>query len=451
MADESAKSGVLGHLPPWPRKALNNSVIGMEQAYRQRKGLPLLSDADIEALKAGQPMAWESGDGASAPLAASSAPPVAPVAPPPPAATATSTAAAGNAALSDDVAKWVAEGRKWSKSTIAAEQARRGRKGLPALNDIEIAALLGEPVESVAAAPAAAAPVPAAPRPTAPSGPISADVAKWVAEGKKWSKSTIAAEQARRSRKSLPALNDAEITALLGEPATPAAAPAASVPAAAPAAPAPAAPRPVAAKAAPPSAAASVARTGTSTSYVGTPAVGTSKAAAAGGVASIGPEDSEVNQQRRRLAWSAVAAFLVAWFLAFFRFFLPRTLFEPATSFKIGYPEEYGLGVDTKFQQKYRIWIDRTPDRIFVIYARCTHLGCTPDWKPSENKFKCPCHGSGYDSEGINFEGPAPRPMDRAKVEIAPDGQILVDVSKLYQWPKGQPTQFNEDGAYLRA
>jgi cytochrome b6-f complex iron-sulfur subunit len=450
MADESAKGGVLGHLPPWPRQALNNSVIGMEQAYRQRKGLPLLTDADIEALKAGQPMAWESGDGGSAP-APSSAPPVAPVAPPPLAETTTSTsaAAAGSAALSEDVAKWVAEGRKWSKSTIAAEQARRGRKGLPALNDAEIAALLGEPVESVAAAPAApAAPTAAAPLPAAPSGAIGAEVAKWVAEGKKWSKSTIAAEQARRSRKGLPTLNDAEIAALLGEPAAPAAAPAASVPATAAAT--PAAPRP-AAKAAPASAAASVARTGTSTSYVGTPAVGTSRAAAAGGVASIGPEDSEVNQQRRRLAWSAIAAFLVAWFLAFFRFFLPRTLFEPATSFKIGYPEEYGLGVDTKFQQRYRIWVDRTPDRIFVIYARCTHLGCTPDWKPSENKFKCPCHGSGYDSEGINFEGPAPRPMDRAKVEIAPDGQILVDVSKLYQWPKGQPTQFNEDGAYLRA
>ncbi len=149
--------------------------------------------------------------------------------------------------------------------------------------------------------------------------------------------------------------------------------------------------------------------------------------------------------------WATVAAFLTAWFLAFFRFFLPRTLFEPATSFKIGYPAEYGLGVDTKFQQKYRIWVDRTPDRMFVIYARCTHLGCTPDWKPSENKFKCPCHGSGYDSEGVNFEGPAPRPMDRAHVEVAPDGQILVDVSKLYQWPKGQPTQFNDPGAFLRA
>src|SRR5580704_9080363 len=447
MADESAKAGgVLGHLPPWPRQALNNSVIGMEQAYRQRKGLPLLSDGDIEALKAGQPMAWESGDGGAAPVA-SSAPPVAPVAASPAVSTtASTTAAAGNNGLSEDVAKWVAEGRKWSKSTIAAEQARRGRKGLPTLNNVEIAALLGEPVESAAAPAASAPPAAAAPVPTAatPSGPISAEVAKWVAEGRKWSKSTIAAEQARRGRKGLPTLNDAEIAALLGEPA--AAAPAAAVPVAATA---PAAARPAAAKAAPPSAAASVARTGESTSYVGTPAVGTSRAAAAGGVASIGPENSEVNQQRRRLVWSAVAAFLVAWLLAFFRFFLPRTLFEPATSFKIGYPEEYGLGVDTKFQQRYRIWVDRTPDRIFVIYARCTHLGCTPDWKPSENKFKCPCHGSGYDSEGVNFEGPAPRPMDRAKVEIAPDGEIIVDVAKLYSWPKGQPSQFNDPGSYL--
>src|SRR6185295_15761637 len=102
------------------------------------------------------------------------------------------------------------------KSTIAAEQARRGRKGLPALNNAEMSALLGEPVEesaapvAVAAAPVAPAAQSAAPATPEPSGPISAEVAKWVAEGKKWSKSTIAAEQARRGRKSLPALTDAE-------------------------------------------------------------------------------------------------------------------------------------------------------------------------------------------------------------------------------------------------
>ncbi len=391
MADDSPKSvgnGVLGHLPPLPRRALSNSFLAMEQASRQREGLPLLTDADIEALKAGRPMSWESGDAAPAPVTTSPPPTPAPAttaaAPAAPVPAAAATTPAPSAGISEQVAKWVAAGKKWSKSAIAAEQAGRSRSGLPALNDAEVAALLGEP-----AAPAAAAP-------TAPQS---------------------------------------------------AAATAASAPRPAAATPAPA-PRPAAATVTA-SAAASVARSGESTRYVGTPAVGTSKAAASGGVASVGPEDNEVNQGRRRLAWSAIAAFLTAWFIAFFRFFLPRTLFEPATSFKIGYPEEFGLGVDTKFQQKYRIWVDRTPDRLFVIYARCTHLGCTPDWKAGENKFKCPCHGSGYDSEGVNFEGPAPRPMDRAHIERSPDGQILVDVSRLYQWPKGQPSQFNDDGSYL--
>jgi hypothetical protein len=69
MAEES-KTGILGRLPPLPRPALNNSVIGMEQAYRQRKGLPLLTADDIEALKAGQPMPWEVGGSSPAPSSA---------------------------------------------------------------------------------------------------------------------------------------------------------------------------------------------------------------------------------------------------------------------------------------------------------------------------------------------------------------------------------------------
>jgi cytochrome b6-f complex iron-sulfur subunit len=367
MADEKT----LGRLPKWPRNALNNSVIAAEQAYRKRSGLPLLTDADIEALKAGVQMSWENGDGATATATAA---PSAPVSAAPPAAIVAAAPAAGG--FSPDVEKWLAAGKKWSKSAIAAEQARRKRNNLASLTDAEVTALLGEPASASpasTAAPAAATASAAASRPTPAAAP----------------------------KPSLP-----------------------NVP--------------------------QVARSGESTRYVGTPAVGTSKAAAAGGIPTVGPEDTHIDRRRRSLVWSAVAAFLVAWFLAFFRFFLPRTLFEPSTSFKIGYPSDFALGVDTKFQQKYRIWVDRTPDRMFVIYARCTHLGCTPDWKPAENKFKCPCHGSGYDSEGINFEGPAPRPMDRAKVEQAPDGQIVVNVAKLYQWPKGQPSQFDDDGAYLK-
>jgi len=159
--------------------------------------------------------------------------------------------------------------------------------------------------------------------------------------------------------------------------------------------------------------------------------------------------DPPVNKMRRRIVWSAIAASLVAYFLMFLRFFLPRSILEPSSTFRIGAPGDYALGVDTKWQQQYRIWVTRTSDRLFVIYARCTHLGCTPDWKASENKFKCPCHGSGYDSEGVNFEGPAPRPMDRAHVELDAEGQIQVDLARLYAWPKGEVSKFDEPGAFI--
>jgi cytochrome b6-f complex iron-sulfur subunit len=154
-------------------------------------------------------------------------------------------------------------------------------------------------------------------------------------------------------------------------------------------------------------------------------------------------------QRRRRIVTTCILGFLGTNFLMFLRFFFPRVLFEPKTVFTIGYPSDFGFGVDSKFQQDDRIWVVRNSERIFVIFARCTHLGCTPDWKPSEHKFKCPCHGSGYDSEGINFEGPAPRPMDRAKIELNAEGQIVVDTSVLFEWPKGQKSHFDDPGAYL--
>lgn len=74
----------------------------------------------------------------------------------------------------------------------------------------------------------------------------------------------------------------------------------------------------------------------------------------------------------------------------------------------------------------------RDAGTLFVILAKCTHLGCTPDWKEAESKFKCPCHGSGFDMEGITFEGPAPRPLDRLHVELDAGGRIVVDKARLY-------------------
>ena len=52
--------------------------------------------------------------------------------------------------------------------------------------------------------------------------------------------------------------------------------------------------------------------------------------------------------------------------------------------------------VSEKYKQDQRVWIVREETGIYAIFAKCTHLGCTPRWLAAENKFKCPCHGSGF-------------------------------------------------------
>ena len=63
-----------------------------------------------------------------------------------------------------------------------------------------------------------------------------------------------------------------------------------------------------------------------------------------------------------------------------------------------------------------------------AVSTVCTHLGCTPNWLQGDQKFKCPCHGSGYYINGVNFEGPTPRPLERFAVSVdAVSGYVRVD------------------------
>ena len=159
------------------------------------------------------------------------------------------------------------------------------------------------------------------------------------------------------------------------------------------------------------------------------------------------PDEARTTARRRRFVMAAVLGTLSVNLLMFLRFFFPRALYEPKTKFTIGYPTDFGFGVDTKFQKDHRIWVVRNTEGIFVISAICTHLGCTPDWKPSENKFKCPCHGSGFYITGVNFEGPAPRPLERMAIRLSEDGSLEVDKSRKFQQELGQwndPASFVE-------
>jgi len=73
------------------------------------------------------------------------------------------------------------------------------------------------------------------------------------------------------------------------------------------------------------------------------------------------------------------------------------------------------------------VWIVRSAQGIYALWARCTHLGCTPNWFISEMRFKCPCHGSNYNPAGDVLAGPAPKPLWRCRVEITATGDLVID------------------------
>ena len=125
------------------------------------------------------------------------------------------------------------------------------------------------------------------------------------------------------------------------------------------------------------------------------------------------------------------------------RFMFPNVLAEPPSRFKVGFREGFPAGkVETKFVPQYGVWVVNADfqgqQQIYALKTVCTHLGCTPNWLEAEQKFKCPCHGSGFYKDGINFEGPAPRPLERYAIRVSDDGQLEIDKSKAFQEELGQ-------------
>ncbi|UUO08043.1 Rieske 2Fe-2S domain-containing protein [Blastopirellula sp. J2-11] len=125
------------------------------------------------------------------------------------------------------------------------------------------------------------------------------------------------------------------------------------------------------------------------------------------------------------------------------RFMFPNVRTEPPMKFKAGTPADLSPGqVETKYKSQFAVWVVRAEyegqPQIYALSTVCTHLGCTPNWLEAEQKFKCPCHGSGFYKDGVNFEGPAPRPLERYAIRIADDGQLEIDKSRVYQQELGQ-------------
>jgi cytochrome b6-f complex iron-sulfur subunit len=142
------------------------------------------------------------------------------------------------------------------------------------------------------------------------------------------------------------------------------------------------------------------------------------------------------------IGFVGLATTFALWTLGTVRFMFPNILREPPSRFSVGTPDKFPAGqVEERFKAQFGVWIVNAEyngqQQIVALKSVCTHLGCTPNWLEAEQKFKCPCHGSGFYKDGINFEGPAPRPLERYAISIASDGSIEVDKSRTFQEEMG--------------
>jgi Rieske Fe-S protein len=90
-------------------------------------------------------------------------------------------------------------------------------------------------------------------------------------------------------------------------------------------------------------------------------------------------------------------------------------------------PDEIGpnTGQIFRFGSRPGILI-RTPDGDLRAYeAMCTHLDCIVQYRDDISRIWCACHNGHYDLNGINIQGPPPRPLQRFTVNVQEDRIVI--------------------------
>jgi len=111
-------------------------------------------------------------------------------------------------------------------------------------------------------------------------------------------------------------------------------------------------------------------------------------------------------------------------------FFFPTVLFEPSPVFPVGFPVDYVPGTVTTLKAR-KVFIVREGNSFKAISVICQHLGCAVHWTKEKNIYECPCHGSKYYKNGVNFAGPAPKPLYHYEMSVDDNGKLVVNTEKI--------------------
>jgi cytochrome b6-f complex iron-sulfur subunit len=107
---------------------------------------------------------------------------------------------------------------------------------------------------------------------------------------------------------------------------------------------------------------------------------------------------------------------------------------EQAKTYVVHFPKDVHWllsGSNLSDELSYETFVQDTDGSYWVaLYQRCVHLGCTVPYRNDCYSFKCPCHGSHYNTDGEYLDGPAPRSLDRFHMYFSGD-EVIVDTGNL--------------------
>lgn len=92
----------------------------------------------------------------------------------------------------------------------------------------------------------------------------------------------------------------------------------------------------------------------------------------------------------------------------------------------IGRANEIPEGVAHKVVVGKRVAIVINDGALKAFDAACTHQGCKVNWDAGARRLTCPCHGAVFDTDGRPLRGPARRPLETLRLEVSPQGDVIV-------------------------
>ena len=75
--------------------------------------------------------------------------------------------------------------------------------------------------------------------------------------------------------------------------------------------------------------------------------------------------------------------------------------------------------------ERVLVFKDRT-EKIRALSAKCTHEGCTVQFKPEDALIWCACHNGKFDLDGRVISGPPPRALAAYRVSGSPATKLVV-------------------------